>query len=160
MLANSTSAATGAAARDFIGVGHGKTVITQSSGPDGTEVFVQSSSHNRKIPKNSAILLQTAATAEAAPAVAPAADATDREENAMQCPICFNCCNPPILQCENGHSFCDECIVPWVEEQSCCAVCRVSVADATKVCYCRLYASQRYQSLCEVHSSQLSSRPL
>eukprot|EP00732_Lithocolla_globosa_P001181 Lithocolla_globosa_v1_NODE_547_length_3768_cov_31.937248.p1 type:complete len:724 gc:universal NODE_547_length_3768_cov_31.937248:1499-3670(+) len=45
----------------------------------------------------------------------------------MFCPICFRVFTPPILQCTNGHSFCSECLIPWVEANQNCATCRVDI---------------------------------
>ena len=58
---------------------------------------------------------------------------SDRTDDAMQCPICFDCFSTPILQCANGHSFCEECIVTWVEDNHNCAVCRVDISTPNEV---------------------------
>ncbi|CAB9530969.1 expressed unknown protein (Partial), partial [Seminavis robusta] len=68
----------GADARALLGLpANGKATITPAGIPAGTRVFVQSSSHNRKIPANSQVLLQIAAdgaavNADSPPAPAPA----------------------------------------------------------------------------------------
>ncbi|CAB9525008.1 polymerase 1 [Seminavis robusta] len=63
----------GQAARTFLGMASGKKVsIAPGQIPAGAEVFVQSTSHNRKIPKNSAVLLETSVAAAPAPAPTPA----------------------------------------------------------------------------------------
>eukprot|EP01101_Sappina_pedata_P003548 TRINITY_DN1426_c0_g1_i3.p1 TRINITY_DN1426_c0_g1~~TRINITY_DN1426_c0_g1_i3.p1 ORF type:complete len:740 (+),score=168.90 TRINITY_DN1426_c0_g1_i3:149-2221(+) len=53
----------------------------------------------------------------------------DQEElnPAFCCPICQELYSAPILQCSNGHSFCEGCIVPWVEKKKSCASCRSEI---------------------------------
>eukprot|EP00567_Pseudictyota_dubia_P011333 CAMPEP_0197440604 /NCGR_PEP_ID=MMETSP1175-20131217/7058_1 /TAXON_ID=1003142 /ORGANISM="Triceratium dubium, Strain CCMP147" /LENGTH=540 /DNA_ID=CAMNT_0042970739 /DNA_START=120 /DNA_END=1742 /DNA_ORIENTATION=- len=71
----------GAEARDFLGISKtAKVVLKPGDIPAGAEVFVQTTSHNRKIPAGMKCLLQTAASAGPTPAPA-AAPTRSREED-------------------------------------------------------------------------------
>ena len=65
---------------------------------------------------------------------------------AFECPICNERCLGPILQCENGHSFCSRCIIKWVENNHNCAMCRVDISSPSKV-YSQLNALQSFTTI-------------
>jgi E3 ubiquitin-protein ligase SIAH1 len=43
----------------------------------------------------------------------------------FECPVCFEFCLPPILQCESGHIVCSSCR----PKLTCCPACRVSLGN-------------------------------
>ena len=49
--------------------------------------------------------------------------------NVLQCPICLDLCKPPIVQCQNGHTFDEECLECHIggTRTRKCPVCRVNM---------------------------------